>query len=256
MSTNPITQLNVTFPTDASGTTQDAEWCHVELDGEHKRIRFHDYDEIFRVPGLYEEIFHECLECASPVEVTTLLGEQLDADDVDPARLSALDVGAGNGMVGEQVKNLGVDYIVGVDIIEEAAMAADRDRPDVYADYVVCDLTKVSDGERARLTTQPLNVMTCVAALGFADIPPAAFAAAYDMLEDGAWVAFNIKADFLDGDDQTGFRKLMADLINEGCMEERARREYVHRLSMTREPLVYVAVVGVKRGPARHLLSD
>ena len=255
MSGNPTTQLHVTFPTDASGTTQDAEWCHVEIDGEERRIRFHDYDEIYSIPGLYESIFYEALECASPVEVCRLLGEQLAAAGADPSRLSALDVGAGNGMVGEEIRNLGIDHVVGVDIIEEAATAAERDRPDVYADYVICDLTALDDEEHERLTEQPLTAMTCVAALGFADIPPEAFAAAYDMLEDGAWVAFNIKADFLDGDDQTGFRKLMADLLAEGCLEERARREYVHRLSMTREPLVYVAVVGVKRGPARHLLA-
>ena len=79
--------------------------------------------------------------CASPEEVVGLPAEQLAAADVDPATLTALDVGAGNGLVGEQIDRLGVPAIVGVDIIEEAAAAAARDRPTVYNDYVVCDLT-------------------------------------------------------------------------------------------------------------------
>ena len=66
MSTNPTTaRLTVTFP-ETSSTTQDNEWCLVEVDGEQRRVRFHDYDEIYAIPGLYEELFHRCLECASP----------------------------------------------------------------------------------------------------------------------------------------------------------------------------------------------
>lgn len=250
MSSNPTTTApTVTFPA-TSSTTQDNEWCLVEVDGEQRRVRFHDYADIYAVPGLYEELFHAHLQCASPEVVVGLLAEQLEREGIDPETLSALDVGAGNGLVGEQLSRLGAQHIVGVDIIEEAAMAAERDRPDVYADYAVCDLTELDDGCRARLAAEPLNAMTTVAALGFDDIPPAAFAAAYDLLEDGAWVAFNIKADFLDGEDSTGFRRLIVDMLANGSLEERARREYVHRLSATREPLVYVAFVGVKRGPA------
>ncbi len=254
MSTNPTTSLTVKFP-ETSSTSQDAEWCVVEQDGREQRVRFHDYAAIYDVPGLYEEIFHECLECASPEEVVGLLAEQIEAAGVDPSSLSALDVGAGNGLVGEQLSRLGIDHIVGVDIIPEAAMAAERDRPDVYADYAVCDLTALDQGKRARIASRPLNAMTTVAALGFDDIPPLAFASAYDLLEDGAWVAFNIKADFVADDDQSGFRHLIADMLENGALEERARREYVHRLSMTREPLMYVALVGVKKGSARAVLG-
>ena len=35
----------------------------------------------------------------------------------------------------------GVGTVVGVDILDEAANATERDRPDVYDDYVVVDLT-------------------------------------------------------------------------------------------------------------------
>jgi predicted TPR repeat methyltransferase len=245
--TDTLPRLTVHFPSDdEAAASQDTEWCEVTIGDQPPRtIRFHDYHEIYDVPGLYERIFHEHLRCASPEVVAGLLAEQLAAAGEDPAALSALDVGAGNGLVGEQLERLGVSSIVGVDIIEEAAAAAARDRPSVYDDYVVCDLTALDDDQRARLGEPTL--MTTVAALGFDDIPPAAFAEAYAAARDGAWVAFNIKADFLEEDEESGFRGLIRRMLREGALEVLATRRYIHRLSTAGEPLEYVAVVGRKR---------
>ena len=245
--TDTLPELAVRFPSDdEAAASQDTEWCEVAVAGDRRTIRFHDYHHIYEVPGLYEHIFHDHLQCASPEVVVGLLGEQLTDADADPGTLDALDVGAGNGLVGEQLDRLGVRSIVGVDIIEEAAAAARRDRPAIYDDYVVCDLTALEDGERARLGTPAL--LTTVAALGFDDIPPAAFKEAYDTAAPDAWVAFNIKADFLDeATDDSGFRALIRQLVREGSLEVLATRRYVHRLSIAGEPLEYVAVVGRKR---------
>ena len=243
-----ITGLTVHFPSDdEAASSQDTEWCEVVANGETHRIRFHDYHEIYDIPGLYEQIFHDHLKCRSPEVVIGLLQEQLAAEGVDPASLTALDVGAGNGLVGEQLQRLGVPSIVGVDIIPEAARAAERDRPELYADYVVCDLTAMDDEERARVSAGSPDVMTTVAALGFDDIPPRAFAEAYNLVKEVAFVAFNLKADFLESVDETGFRGLIRRMVREGIFEETAARRYIHRLSTAGEPLEYVALVGRKR---------
>ena len=242
------TDMTVTFPTTAErGLDQDEEFCRVQIDGREREIRFHDYHEIYDVPGLYETIFHDHLECRSPAEVVGLLGEQLKAAGEDPAGLSGLDVGAGNGIVGAELRKLGLRALVGVDILPEAAAAAQRDRPDVYDDYLACDLTALTDEQRRRLGAEAPNCLTTVAALGFDDMPPEAFHAAYDIIADDGWVAFNIKADFLEDDDTTGFRRHIAALVRAGALEICDRRQYRHRLSMHREPLEYVALVGRKR---------
>jgi SAM-dependent methyltransferase len=245
-------ELVVRFPRfDGAAPDQDREWCEVLVDGEPRRVRFHDYGEIYEVPGLYEVIFHEHLECTSPRVVTGLLGRELRRAGVDPGRLRGLDVGAGNGMVGEELAELGVESLVGVDLLQEAADAAERDRPGLYADYLACDLTDLDPTERRRLETSEPNLLATVAALGFGDIPCEAFVTAFDIIPDGGWIAFNIKAGFLEQDgDDSGFAQLVRGMLADGVLEERARLTYDHRLSIDGRPLKYVAIVGVKRADA------
>ena len=226
---------------------QDQEWCEVEIDGERRRIRFHDYHEIYRHPGLYEQIFYEELECDSPRTVSTLLAGQLGMDELDPADLRVLDVGAGNGMVAEELKKFGAGTAVGVDIIEEAKVAAERDRPDVYADYFVCDLTDLPPDVKEELKGYNFNCLVTVAALGFGDIPPEAFSTAYNLVEPGALIGFNIKEDFIDEEHDTGFSKMIRRALEDGTMKLEAQARYQHRLSVAGEPLYYVAHIARKQ---------
>jgi hypothetical protein len=233
--------------THADGLDQDEEWCEIERDGERRRIRLHDYAAIYDVAGLYEQLFAELLECSSPEVVCDLLGAELKAADADPGALALLDVGAGNGMVGERVAELGVDSIVGLDLLPEARDAAARDRPDLYDDYLALDLSAMSAGERARLEGHDFDAMTCVAALGFGDMPPAAFAAAFNLVGSPGWIAFNLRERFLDDADPAGIGALVARMFDEGVIEERARKSYTHRVSVAGDPLTYLAVVATKQ---------
>ncbi|HEX8053153.1 MAG TPA: class I SAM-dependent methyltransferase [Thermoleophilaceae bacterium] len=226
---------------------QDQEWCEILIDGEPRRIRFHDYDEIYSIPGLYEHLFYELLECDSPRAVTALLGQELRDRGREAGDLRVLEVGAGNGMVAAELVELGVRSIVGVDIIEEAAMAAERDRPGIYDDYKILDLTAIPADTGRELQGHGFNCMVTVAALGFGDIPPDAFANAYNFVEPGGLVAFNIKEDFLADADGSGFSKLIQAGLRDGALEIRAEERYRHRLSIAGEPLHYVAIIGEKR---------
>ena len=234
-------------PPNGAKVDQDEEWCEVRLNGDWRRIRFHDYNEVYAVPGLYEQIFYDELRCDSPRTVCSLLRTQLEQADADAADLAVLDVGAGNGMVGEELKKLGAGAIVGVDIIEEAEMATERDRPGIYDAYHTVDLTAMPSSVRRDLLERRLNTLVTVAALGFGDIPPLAFAEAFNLITDRGWVAFNIKDRFLE-EEESGFSRLIRRMLDEGVLEHRDETHYRHRLSVRGEPLHYVAIVAEKRG--------
>jgi SAM-dependent methyltransferase len=226
---------------------QDEEWCEIGVDGERRRIRLHDYAAIYEIPGLYEQLFAERLECTSPDVVCDLLRDALDGAGADPAAMSVLDFGAGNGMIGELLDEIGFGTIVGVDLLPEARAAALRDRPDVYDDYRVLDLTAVHPVERAVLARHEIDCLACVAALGFGDVPQLAFAEAFNLVRNPGWLTFNLRDRILDGDEPDCFGALIERMLDEGVVEELARTRYTHRVSIAGEPLEYVAMVATKR---------
>src|SRR5215212_8707096 len=92
------------LPDEASKSAdQDEEWFEVECDGETRRLRFHDYAEIYSIPGLYEELIYERLRCESPRVIARLLAEEMERRDLDASELRVLDLGAGNGIVCEEL---------------------------------------------------------------------------------------------------------------------------------------------------------
>ena len=246
-STTRNDRLLVALPEPSLSMTQDVEWCVVRVDGRWRQIRFHDYDELYSVPGLYEKIIYDILRCDSPNVVCSLLEAELSDSGTPADELRALDLGAGNGMVGEKLADLGARFIVGVDIIKDAAEATERDRPGLYDNYHVVDMTALNEGQRCELAGYRFNALTCVAALGFGDISTRAFAAAYNLIAPGGCIAFNIKEDFLSNGDHSGFSRLVRAMLDDGTLDLRQRRRYQHRLATDRHPLHYVAIVGIKR---------
>jgi hypothetical protein len=141
-----------------------------------------------------------------------------------------------------------VPVLVGADLLPEAAAAAERDRGEVYDDYLVCDMTDLSDDERAALEGRDFNALVTVAAIGFDDLPMEAFVTAYNLVSDGGWIAFNVKEDFLDAGDSTGYARLVEQMQADGLLETHTQHRYRHRLSVTGEELHYVGLVASKRG--------
>ncbi|MEE4350426.1 MAG: class I SAM-dependent methyltransferase, partial [Pacificimonas sp.] len=229
----------IQFPPESSTllSQSDAAFLLHEPGQEPIRMRFHDYDEIYRRPGLYEQVFYDRLQCSSPEKVAQLLDEAVRANGERLAGLRVLDLGAGNGIVGEALKARGVARLVGADIIPEAREAAYRDRPHVYDDYLVADMTALTEEQRAELSEWRFDALTVIAALGFADIPVQAFVSALDFVRRGGWIAFNIKESFLSDEDQSGFSKFIRRLMMSPALQVHHLERYQHRLSMEGEPL-------------------
>lgn len=240
-------QYKIRFPAvEPHQLTQDEAYFYLEGEGEPKQIRFHDYAELYSRPGLYEELFYDRLKCNSPQKVAQILKKCVDDIGGIFTQLRVLDVGAGNGMMGETLHDYGVARLVGVDVLWEACEAAQRDRPGLYDAYYVRDLTNLAAEEMEDLKAWRLDCMTAVAALGFGDIPPKAFATSFNLIETNGWVVFNIKETFLDNRDTTGFSILVKQLILSEVLHLHHLERYRHRISIDGAPLFYYAVIGRK----------
>jgi SAM-dependent methyltransferase len=225
---------------------QDETYFFLQGSGKQRKIRFHDYDEIYQVPGLYEQLFYDRLKCTSPVKVATILESSVKQYQDNFTELRALDLGAGNGMMGEELKKRGVSRLIGVDIIPEAYDATIRDRPGLYDAYYLEDFTKLDKGKKEDIASWQCDCMVTVAALGFGDIPTTAFIEAFNVIKEQGWIAFNIKETFLDNSDESGFSRMTRELIFSEFLDVYHIERYRHRLSIEGEPLYYFAIAGRK----------
>lgn len=238
-------QYRIKFPvTIPHQLGQDEAFFYLAENGEEIKLRFHDYAELYKRPGLYEQLYYQRLKCDSPRKVVEVLDKVLQENHVEMTELRVLDLGAGNGMVGELLR---AARVIGVDISEEAYAACDRDRPGVYDAYYVADLCNLDAALKEELNDWQLDGLTCVAALGFSDIPAKAFATAFNFIKPGGWVAFNIKETFLREIDQSGFARLTKYLLTSDTLEVHHLERYRHRISIDGRPIFYYALVGRKK---------
>ncbi len=236
-------------PPSGDGTPdQDEAAFYLMEEGRREKIRFHQYGEIYRRPGLYEQLFYDRLKCQSPGKVSEILRSTLDKNSLQHSELRVLDLGSGNGMSGEAVAKYGVARLVGVDIVPEARDAAIRDRPGLYDNYYLCDLGDLSEEERKELEAWDFDCLLTVAALGFGDIPARALGEGFNLVSERAWIAFNIKGSFLDPSDDTGFSWMVRELIFSNYMVLHHMERYRHRIAIDGKPLNYYAVVARKTG--------
>jgi hypothetical protein len=210
-------------------------------DGRVEHLRLHDYERLYALPGVYEQIVSERLGCASPAKLAALLGAALD--DVGWARgdVRVIDVAAGNGLSGVRLAAEGLHPVCGTDIVPAARAAALRDRPDVYDEYLTLDLLALSASQRYHLRALRANAVACVAPVGEhpSQVPTAALLEAVSALSDDALVAY--MHDPHHGDDV-----VTAQLWRErlGAQAAECRRErYVHRRTVNGAALEMVGVV-------------
>lgn len=251
------TRHRIQFPKiDINNLSQSETYFYIiESNGNKTKILFHDYDKIYDIPGLYEQLFYDRLKCTSPVKVTDILKKAVDQSNEDFYGFRVLDLGAGNGLVGEALKKYGVSRLVGVDIIPEAKHAMERDRPQYYDAYYITDFCNIDPDTQDEFESWSLDCLITVAALGFGDIPPKAFMNAFNIINQKGWIGFNIKESFLDEKDQSGFSRMIRDLILSKYLDIYHLERYRHRLSIDGEPLYYFAIAGKKNAdiPADYL---
>jgi len=224
------------------------QWIEFGPPAARRRIGFHDYAELYAVPGLYERVFYEELGMCSASEVVNLLAETLAAEALDPADLRVLDFGAGNGAGGEELRRIGVRSVVGLDLEPAAAVAARRDRPGVYDDFVVMDLGTATSDELAALAGRGFNCLVAIAALGFGHVPAAVLERALGLVPSGSLIAFPIADELLPDRAEaearaSGYPDLVENLLDGRLARSVAERPYRHRVTTTGEDHLALAVV-------------
>lgn len=233
--------FTVSFPPQAAERAGDEVVRVAFDDGRSEDLRIHDYDRVFSIPGLYEEVVQARLECRSPDQVAGMLATAA----VDLGRTAAdtrvLDVGAGNGVSGEALAAHGLRPVVGIDILPEAREATLRDRPGLYDLYVTGDLLALGAADEAAIRALAPNALSCVGAIGSGHLPREAFAAALDLLAGDALVAFTVDPTLSDPTIDA-LLALVGELEAEGRLQELDRRRYRHRLTVTGGERVWDAI--------------
>lgn len=217
-------------------------------DGTADAFRLHEYTRVYAVPGLYEEVVQERLQCASPSTLADgLFGCAADAG-VQPADIAVFDLGAGNGVMGQALRERGVPTLVASDNIEAARDAARRDRPDLYAEYLVGDTDELPQVPQL-IREHGLNALVAAGALGLGHISAASFHRLWNRFPAGAWFAVTLHVDLAEpgGSDFGDYLAGFEDRADGG--EILLRERFRHRLTMAGEPIDYVVVVA--RRPRR-----
>ena len=220
--------LDVRFPPQPSADAGDEL---VQVGSE--LIRLHEYERIFAVPGLYEEIVQRRLGCRTPARMAGMLARAAARLGWEPGDVRILDAGAGNGVSGEAFAELGMRPVVGLDILPAARDAALRDRPGVYGAFLAAELGALAPDEERLIRDAAPNTLACVGSVGGGHMPAEAVAAALELLAPDALVAYGYHPEL--GPDP------LRELLRDAALL--ARERALHRRTVTGGTRDCVAVV-------------
>ncbi len=236
----------VALPDAASQNGKEAGYCLVDDGGTWRQVRFRGDARLWEWPGVYERLVRTQLRGNAPGAVCHLLDRQLRAAAKPVTDLRVIDLGAGNGWMGEELSTLGVRQVVGIDASAAAAIAAERDHPDVYQSYLVLDMRRLSEGQRDELMNYDFNCLVSVDALAADEPAPNAFTEAFNLLAPDGWVAFHLNAETAEGGRDSRFARTIHRMIQSGAMNVTTQQRYRHRFTTHGTPLFHVAVVARK----------
>jgi hypothetical protein len=225
-----------------AGDDQSEESLTVRFDdGREERMRLHEYERVYAIPGLYEEVVQRRLECLSPTTLADGIVGAAQRDGIAPADLRVFDLAAGNGVTGEKLAAHGVRELVGSDTVAEAREAALRDRPGLYSEYVVGDIDHTPQ-LRELVHSRSLNALVCAGALGLGHITAESFARLWAEFPAGSWFSASLHESLAEAGG-SDFGDYLAELDAGGEAEIVTRERFRHRLLMDGEGVYYVAVV-------------
>lgn len=212
--------------------------------GDDDIVHLHDYARIYATPGLYEHVVQKRLQCRSPQVVADGFLRTIARLGLEASSMTVLDVGAGTGLVGELLRCGGVGRVVGLDALPAGRTACIRDRPGVYAGYLVGDLASRDSELCTALDEYALEGLVSAGAFGGTHAPPAALVSALAILPAGAPVALTIDERWIEGSHPDGFGFALERLVDRGDLKVMERTRFRHRITTTGEPIFYELLLG------------
>lgn len=237
---------NVRFQTPETSKQSD-EYFYAEVDGQKRLFNIHDYASLYRVPWLYDVALYHALVCRTPTEMSDIIKTVWDNENVNTGALRVLELGAGSGAFGYELRHtLRVGHLSAIDICPEAKIAAERDRVGLYDEYYVDDLTKLSAETRAAFDAAKFNVVAVASATGWGNhIPVDGFQKGFELLDAGGWFVFHVKPE--DPDPECiELCRWIEGLVEGGQLEQVYRGSHFHRKSSNGAEISYDVVIGRK----------
>src|SRR6266566_1578280 len=105
---------SVVIPT-RGGLRKAEEYCVVSHAGTSEVILIHDYDQLFKTPGLYEEVYFTLLHGRGPEVISAALADAMQHRNVSPSNYRVVELGAGNGVGARALQDQGFSDIIGID---------------------------------------------------------------------------------------------------------------------------------------------
>ena len=225
---------------------QSDEFFYATINGEQLRFNIHDYDTLYAVPWLYDIALYHGLKCRTPTEMADAIDGVWTEAGVDRDRLRVLELGAGSGGFGQELRRIGARRLEALDISSLAAHAAGRDRPSLYDFYHVDDLTDLGEDVLDALQAASFNVVAMASATGWGNhIPMAGFEQAFKLLECDGWFIFHVKPN--DPDPECiELCQWIERKVKDGELGHVYRESHFHRRSSNGGDIFYDVVIGRK----------
>ncbi|WP_119169182.1 class I SAM-dependent methyltransferase [Algihabitans albus] len=235
-------------PVAVEGTLRQADERFTAcVEGTRRQFEMHDYRTMYRVPMLYDTMLYGWLRCQTPRLLAQHFKRLLATASDAGQEVAMLEVGAGSGAFASALHHeLPAIRILGLDIIEEAKLAAARDRPGAYDGYLVADLCNMSEEAEAQVAAFAPNCVGVASATGWGNhIPVAGFEQAFAYLQPRGWFIFHVKPNDPDPECVALVEWIEAKLRNGEIVDSESDRIF-HRYGVTGEEIYYEYVIGRK----------
>jgi hypothetical protein len=198
----------------------------IKANNEKKLLNIWDYNNLYNEPYLFEIIYQKICKSNSIFKVWDIFLSK----ELIQANYRILDVGAGSGLSGKYIKEKShPELLIALDILPSAKTAYLRDYNHIYDEYLVFDLSNMSNDQVSCLKSKNFNCITVVSASGGSDddqddhdVEINEYKSLLKIIKIGGYIVFNIREKELTG------QKMIKNYLEKYC-ETICEENYLHR---------------------------